>query len=72
MSGELPDPLFLELQTAVAGRYSPERELGRGGMSVVHLARDVTVDRLVAITLLPPALGSLRQEPPTPAGTSSG
>src|SRR5258706_15989674 len=50
------DQLFLEFQTAVAGRYSLERELGRGGMGVVHLAREVSLDRLVAIKLLPPGL----------------
>jgi predicted Ser/Thr protein kinase len=49
-----PDPLFLSFQEAVAGRYSLDRELGRGGMGVVYLANEVDLDRPVAIKLLPP------------------
>ena len=55
-----PSPEFLDLQAALAGEYSLQRELGRGGMGVVYLARDVQLDRDVAIKVLP---GHLAQQP---------
>jgi predicted Ser/Thr protein kinase len=51
-------PEFDALQRALAGRYSIERELGRGGMGIVFLARDVALDRPVALKLLPPEMAA--------------
>jgi serine/threonine-protein kinase len=53
-----PDRDFLELQAALAGEYSLQRELGRGGMGIVYLARDVQLDRDVAIKVLPSHLAT--------------
>ncbi len=52
-------PEFLQLQAALAGEYSLQRELGRGGMGIVYLARDVQLDRDVAIKVLPAPLAAL-------------
>ncbi len=44
------------IREAVADRYAVERELGRGGMAVVYLARDPRHERHVAIKVLRPEL----------------
>jgi len=46
------------LTAALAGRYTIERELGRGGMATVYLAEDVKHRRRVAIKVLHPELAA--------------
>src|SRR5574341_680348 len=46
------------LWTALASRYGPGRELGRGGMATVYLAQDLKHDRQVAIKVLRPELAA--------------
>src|SRR5262249_39337746 len=47
------------LNASLAGRYIVEREIGRGGMATVYLARDVRHDRKVAVKVLNPELGAV-------------
>ncbi|MEO7101764.1 MAG: protein kinase [Gemmatimonadaceae bacterium] len=47
------------LSTALADRYAIERELGSGGMATVYLARDLKLDRNVAIKVLRPEIGAV-------------
>src|SRR6266571_179249 len=47
------------LATALADRYGIQRELGRGGMATVYLARDVKHDRPVALKVLRPELAAV-------------
>src|ERR1051325_3789149 len=46
------------LTAALSDRYAIDREIGRGGMATVYLARDVRHDRAVAIKVPPPAPGA--------------
>jgi serine/threonine-protein kinase len=57
---EQPTPQFIALQTVIAGRFSLEREIGRGGSAAVYLARDVALNRPVAIKLLNPEVAADR------------
>jgi hypothetical protein len=58
MTVPIPDQEFFALQEALVGRYSLQRELGRGGMGIVYLAHEVALDRPVALKLLPPRMAS--------------
>ena len=42
-------PFLERLSQALADRYRFERELGRGGMATVYLARDLKHERQVAV-----------------------
>jgi serine/threonine-protein kinase len=53
-------PEVLErLQSALVGRYTIERELGRGGMATVYLALDLKHHRPVALKVLHPQLAAV-------------
>ena len=48
--------LLARFRAALSGRYTLERELGRGGMATVWLARDLKHHRAVALKVLRPEL----------------
>jgi serine/threonine protein kinase/Tfp pilus assembly protein PilF len=53
----MPD-LKDQLETALAGRYAVEREIGRGGMATVYLAQDLKHHRPVAVKILHPHIAA--------------
>ena len=50
---------YENLKSALADRYTIERELGAGGMATVYLARDIKHDRKVAVKVLRPELAAV-------------
>src|SRR3954453_4138245 len=58
MDASLPDFLG-SVHAALGDRYRVERELGRGGMAIVYLARDLKHHRLVALKILRHELGAV-------------
>src|SRR5207302_173206 len=64
----MPELLREQLQACLGAAYTIERELGRGGMATVFLARDVKHHRHVALKVLDPQLAAS----PVVAGVGSG
>ena len=56
MTESRTDSLRERVAAALGHQYQIEDEIGRGGMAVVYRARDVRLERLVAIKVLPPEL----------------
>jgi serine/threonine-protein kinase len=52
----MTDSLLERVVAATGHQYELESEIGRGGMSVVYRARDLRLNRPVAIKVLPPEL----------------
>jgi serine/threonine protein kinase/Tol biopolymer transport system component len=59
MEPTLSSSMQSQLQSVLGGTYEIEREIGRGGMATVFLARDIKHDRPVALKVLDPDLGAV-------------
>ena len=57
----VPDPQRAALERALGAQYELLRLLGRGGMGAVYLARERSLDRLVAIKVLHPSARQTRR-----------
>src|SRR5262245_18816406 len=53
-----PGDALSALRAAIGAQYTVERLLGQGGMGAVYLARDITLDRPVAIKVINPDVAS--------------
>lgn len=55
------DITFLGLKAALNGKYDIIREIGRGGMGIVYECKDLALDRIVALKVLPRELSYDKQ-----------
>jgi serine/threonine-protein kinase len=60
MTEPVPSGLLEQVRAALGAHYEIERPLGAGGMGSVFLARDLTLDRAVAIKVISPELGATK------------